>query len=140
MSSRGVPGGAPDPATPPLFREVQRFRQWFFWIPVVMVTGIIWWQSAEQVVLGGLPGNDPVPNWVGGVLVIAFGLGFPGFALVVRLVTEVRPGVLSVRLIPFRTRRILVQEIESAEACTQRPDGLLAALRLAAAAERPPRP
>jgi len=26
---------------PPLFREVQRFRQWFFYIPVLVVTGVI---------------------------------------------------------------------------------------------------
>ena len=116
MSSGGVTGGASDPSTPPLFREVQRFRQWFFWIPVMVVTGIIWWQFAEQVVLGRPQGTDPIPSWVAWVLVIAFGLGFPAFALVVRLVTEVKPGLLSVRLIPFRVNRIRVQEIQSAGA------------------------
>jgi hypothetical protein len=114
MSSGGVTGGASDPSTPPLFREVQRFRQWFFWIPVLVVTGIIWRQFAEQVVLGRVQGNDPIPTWVAWVLVIAFGLGLPVFALVVRLVTEVRPGSLSVRLIPFRAKRVLVQEMRCA--------------------------
>jgi hypothetical protein len=116
MSSGGTTGSASDPATPPLFREVQRFRQWFFWVPVSLVTAIMWWQFAEQVVLGHSRRSDLSPSWVAWALFIAFGLGFPAFALVVRLVTEVRPGMLSVRLIPFRAKRILFQEILGAEA------------------------
>ena len=107
--------GAADMAGPLLFREVQRFRQWFFWVPVLIVTGVIWWQFAEQVILGHPQGTRPVPNSLAWVLAIVFGLGFPAFVVVARLITEVRPGQLSVGLAPFRFKRISLQEIDSAE-------------------------
>ncbi|NLF19676.1 MAG: hypothetical protein GX595_20790 [Lentisphaerae bacterium] len=100
---------------PPLFRETQRFRQWFFYVPLLVVTGVVWWQFIEQVVLGRPQGSDPMPDWVAWILVIVFGLGFPVFALLVRLVTEVRPGALYVGLAPFRLRRILLHDIHAAQ-------------------------
>lgn len=94
-------GGGPD-ATPPLFREVQRFKQWIFWIPVAGVVGVIWWQFVEQVVRGHPQGTEPISNWLAWVLTIVFGVGLPVLAWALRLITEVRPGELSVRLAPFR--------------------------------------
>ena len=104
-----------DAATTPLFREVQRFRHWFFWIPIVVVVGVIWWQFIQQIVVGRPPGTEPISDWAAWVLTIVFGIGFPVFAAIVRLVTEVRPGTLSIRLIPFRGRVISTQEIRSAD-------------------------
>lgn len=116
MDGRGGASGVADTGAPPLFREAQRFRQWFFWIPIAVVTGVVWWQFVEQIVLGHPQGTNPIPNWLASILLIVFGLGFPAFAAIVRLVTEVRPGVLSVRLVPFRTKRYPVQELSSATA------------------------
>jgi hypothetical protein len=98
-----------------LFREVQRFRHWIFWLPIVIVTFVVWWQFVEQVVRGRPQGTEPLPDWAAWALAIVFGLGFPAFALLVRLVTEVFPGELSVRLYPFRRVRFPVSEIRSAE-------------------------
>ena len=113
---QGVAAGAVDSAGPLLFREVQRFRQWFFWIPLLVVTGVVWWQFAEQVVGGHPQGTNPIPNWLAWVLALVFGIGFPAFAGVARLVTEVRPGLLAVRLAPFRFKPISLREVQSAEA------------------------
>ncbi len=105
IDSRGVP----------LFREVQRFRSWIFYLPIAIVTVVVWWKFYEQVIRGRPQGTEPLPNWAAWTLAIVFGLGFPAFAFLVRLVTEVVPGELSVRLYPFRTVRFPVADIRSLE-------------------------
>lgn len=107
---------APVGDAPPYFREVQRFRQWFFYIPVLVVTGVIWWQFIEQVVLGNPQGAEPVPDWLAWLLTLIFGIGFPVLAAIVRLITVVRPGELTVGLAPLRSRRIALHDIHDAYA------------------------
>lgn len=113
-ASNGIGGTDAARAIPPLFHEVQRFRQWFFYLPVAIVTGVVWWQFIQQIVLGRPVGDEPIPNWLAWALTMVFGLGFPAFTAVVRMITEVRPGDLSVRLFPFRAASIPVAEIASA--------------------------
>ncbi len=102
-------------ANPPLFREVQHFRQWFFYVPILIVTVVVWWQFIQQVVLGHPVGESPIPNWLAWGLTLVFGLGFPAFAAIVRMITEVRPGELLVRLFPFRATVIAVSDIAGME-------------------------
>lgn len=109
-------GGRTGDMSPALFYEVQRFKHWFFWIPIAVVTGVVWWQFYEQIVRHNPPGTQPIPDWLAWVLTIVFGLGFPAFAAVVRLITEVRPGVLRVRLAPFKGRDIPLDTIDTAMA------------------------
>lgn len=100
---------------PPMFREVQHFfRQWIFLLPVAAVTIIVWYEFAQQIVLGHPQGEEPIPNWLAWVLTIVFGLGFPAVGLLVRLVTEVRPGELLVRLYPLRWVTIPLEAIGKA--------------------------
>jgi hypothetical protein len=99
---------------PVVFREVQRFRQWFFWIPILVVTGVVWWQFIEQVILGNPQGEHPIPAWVAWTLTIIFGFGFPAFAAVVRLITEVTSSTLRVGLAPFKRKEIPLKTIETA--------------------------
>jgi hypothetical protein len=113
MQERGSTGA--DQAAPPLFREAQRFRMWMFWVPIAIVTFVIWWQFTEQIIRSNPQGSQPIPDWAAWVLAIVFGLGFPAFAVVVRVFTEVRPGWLSVGLYPFSTACIDLAEIENAE-------------------------
>lgn len=96
---------------PVIFREVQRFRQWFLYVPVIIVTALIWWQFVEQVVLGRTTAEEPVPQWLAWVLAVVFGLGMPAFLLALRLITEVRPGTLTVRLFPVSRVEIPVASI-----------------------------
>jgi len=109
VSGPGIGG-----SSPVVFREVQRFRQWFFWIPIAVVTGVIWWLFGEQIILGNPQGQQPIPDWAAWTLAIVFGLGFPGFAAVVRLVTEVTTDTLTVRLAPFRAKPIPLRSIDTA--------------------------
>jgi hypothetical protein len=100
--------------SPVVFREVQRFRQWFFWVPIAVVTGVVWWLFGEQIILGHPQGQQPIPNWTAWVFAILFGLGFPVFASIVRLVTEVTTDVIVVRLAPFRGREIPLRTVDTA--------------------------
>jgi hypothetical protein len=104
-----------DHAAPPLFREAQRFRVWIFWVPIAIVTIVVWWQFFEQVVRNNPQGTQPLPDWAAWALAIVFGLGFPAFALAVRLMTEVYPGELVVRVFPFPRTRIALGEVREAE-------------------------
>ena len=118
-SRRGLPvtpgsGGMPGSDGVVLFREVQRFRTWIFVLPVAAVTIIVWYMFIQQIVLGHPQGSEPLPaGWVW-ALTMVFGLGFPGFGVVVRLITMVRPGELRVRLFPFRVKVIPVGTIVEA--------------------------
>lgn len=105
---------APNMGTPASYREVQRFRQWFFYVPVLVVAGVIWWQFVEQIVLGNPQGAEPIPNWLAWVLTLVFGIGLPVLMASIRLITEVRPGEVSVRLAPFSSRTIDVLDIREA--------------------------
>jgi Family of unknown function (DUF6141) len=123
MSSAASGNHALEAGTTPMFREVQRFRHWFFWLPILIVTVVIWYQFGLQIIVGRPPGTEPIPDWAAWVLTLIFGIGFPIFAAIVRLVTEVRPGTLSIRLVPFRARAISTGEIKSAEAREYSPMG-----------------
>ncbi len=123
MSSAARGSDALEAAATPLFREAQRFRHWFFWLPIAIVTVVIWYQFAQQIVVGRPPGTEPIPDWAAWVLTLVFGIGFPVFAVIVRLVTEVRPGTLSIRLVPFPGRHIPLREIQSVESREYSPMG-----------------
>jgi hypothetical protein len=99
----------------PIYREVQHFfRQWIFLLPVAAVTIIVWYEFAQQVVLGNPQGEQPIPNGLAWALTLVFGLAFPAVGVMFRLVTEVRPGELTVRLYPFRQVTIPVDKISQA--------------------------
>jgi hypothetical protein len=101
-------------ATPFLFREVQRFRQWIFWLPIIAVTGVVWWQFAEQIVRGNPQGQQPIPDWAAWILAVVFGLGFPLFGYLVRMITEVTKKTIKVGIYPFKRNEIPLDSIDTA--------------------------
>jgi hypothetical protein len=106
---------AADQAAPPLFHEAQFFRMWMFWVPIAIVTVVVWWQFIEQIVRDNPQGSQPIPDWAAWVLAIVFGIGFPVFAFVVRLMTELVPGDLTVRVFPFKATHIPLADVLEAE-------------------------
>jgi hypothetical protein len=118
-SPRGLSGGGTTGAvsgTSPvrLYREVQRLNQWIFWVPIAIATAVVWWAFFKQVVFSRPVGQEPIPDWLAWVLAFVFGFGLPALGWAIRLITEVRPGLVWVRLSPFRGIRIAVKEIERA--------------------------
>jgi hypothetical protein len=110
-----------DLVSPPLFREVQHFRQWWIWVAVAGTTVLMWWMFIVQIVLGKPAGSRPAPDAVVWLFTLLFGVGFPLFFVALRVVTEVRPGNLRVGLAPFRRSVLLLSEVAGVEAVTYHP-------------------
>jgi hypothetical protein len=103
-------------ASPLLFREVQHFRMWMFWVPIVVVTGLVWYEFFQQVIRDNPAGTQPLPDWAAWVLAIVFGIGLPAAGYLLRLITEVRAGDIYVYVFPFRGSHIALKDVTEAEA------------------------
>ncbi|RIJ36911.1 DUF6141 family protein [Pontibacter oryzae] len=100
-----------------LYRERQRFRQFWLWAVVLGVAALFWAGFVAQVMLGHTFGSRPVSSVQLVVLVLLFGVGLPYFFFRMSLTTEVLPGELWVRFRPFHLRPVkiplhLVREYE----------------------------
>jgi hypothetical protein len=119
MQGRTTANGAP--TSGPLYREEQRFRQWWLWSLVVVVAALVWWVFVEQVILGHRVGENPLPDWGAWLLMALIGVGLPLLFLSTKLVTEVTADQLVIRYRPMTRRNIPLAEIEQATARTYRP-------------------
>lgn len=104
----------PEAGASTLFREVQRYTNWIFWVVVIGVTVLSWSLFIQQIALHRPMGTKGSPAWVAIIQLVIFGLGIPAFGATVRLITEVTPDTLRVRLAPFRGRQIPLDTIASA--------------------------
>lgn len=91
-----------------LFREKQRFKQFWLWalllgLAAVMLAGFVY-----QVLLGGTFGNRPVSDVPLSILVALIGFGLPFFFYWITLTTEVMPGVLQMRFRPFHLKPVRI--------------------------------
>lgn len=94
-----------------MFREVQYFH-WAL-VPVILLVAIF-----VPVLIILLPGKEFGSKDLAAIAITILCM-LP--ILLLRLITRVQDGVLSVRLFPFPTRHIPIEEIESAEVRTYRP-------------------
>jgi len=108
-----------------LFREVQRFRQIWIWILVLLAPGICLWAFVQQIILGEPFGNNPASDIVLIILCIVVGLGLPLLFLVLKLTTEVQSDGIYYKFTPFHRsfRRIESESIAHHEVRTYRPIG-----------------
>lgn len=107
----------------PLFREVQRFRQPWLWIPIVAGAAWTTWALWRQVIHGLPVGSNPMGD-TGLLLVWALcALGLPALFLVTHLRTEVRPDGVHLRFTPFHLRERFhpLETLAEAEAVTYSP-------------------
>lgn len=104
-------------------RDVQTTKPWFAWPLILGIAAIAWWGFIEQIVMGQPWGTKPAPNAALWVIWIACGLFTPLFLFVLRLIIDVRTDDVIIRYIPIWTKRIPIEQIESAEAVTFRPIG-----------------
>lgn len=106
-----------------LFREEQRFGQWWIQLVVLGVAGSAWYPFIRQVLLRKPPGDRPAPDWVMFLTWLLMGVGFPWLFLSARLVVEVREDGLYYRFQPFHRRwhHLSRDKMLGAEARTYRP-------------------
>lgn len=104
-----------------MFREVQRFRQWWIWLLVYGIASIAWYGLIQQVILGEPFGTNPAPDWAMWLIWLLCGVGIPVIFHALRLIVEVREDHIYIRYAPFVTREIPFEEIERCQARTYRP-------------------
>jgi len=108
-----------------LFREKQRFRQFWLWVVVLGVASIFWIGFVYQVLMGGQYGNRPVSDVQLSILFVLIGVGLPYFFFHMSLLTEVQPGLLRVRFWPFhvKPKEIPLHLVRDYESVTYNPIG-----------------
>ncbi|HVP06677.1 MAG TPA: DUF6141 family protein [Candidatus Acidoferrum sp.] len=105
----------------PLFKEVQRFRQWWILALIAVMIAFALWMLIQQIVLGKPVGNHPVPTGVLWMLIIVIGALVPLFMLSVSLTTTVTNDRVVLRFFPIYRRVVRRVNIESFEACEYHP-------------------
>jgi hypothetical protein len=91
-----------------IFRERQRFRQFWLWALILGIGLIFWAGFVYQVVLGGAFGNRPVTDIQLSLMLALIGFGLPFFFYWMSMTTEVQPGVLFVRFKPFHMKPVRI--------------------------------
>ena len=106
-----------------LFKEEQRFRQWWLLVIVFATSALPWIGFFYQIVLGNKFGNNPAPDILIIIIWILFGIGFPLLFLSARLVTEIREDGIYIKFFPFHFnyKFFAFEEIESFEEREYRP-------------------
>lgn len=109
-----------------VFREIQRPRQIWVWLLILLIAGLMWFCFIKQVILGIPVGDRPASEVMLTVLWLIFGIGFPlGLLGFMKLITEVRPEGLYIRYVPFHAqyREFLFKDIIHYKAITYHPLG-----------------
>lgn len=106
-----------------LFHEVQRFRQIWIWVIILLICGLCLWAFIQQIILDEPFGNNPASDTVLIIICIVFGLGFPALFFTLKLTTEVRTDGLYYRFTPIHRsfRRIAFEDITKYEMRTYKP-------------------
>jgi len=104
-----------------IFREEQRFRQWWVWLAVYGVAALQWWGFIQQIVLGKPWGNNPGPDWMVWLFWVLFGIGLPVCFYILKLTVEVTPDYILIGYRPLTKRVIPLADVERVEARTYKP-------------------
>src|SRR4030095_13745215 len=111
--------------SPVLFREVQRFRQWWLWLVIVIGPLTVWLSTYRRFVLGERAGTRQLPDNPQLLLWVLIGIGLPLLFYSARLITEVRTDGIYIRFFPFHLSflRFAFDSIKACEARTYSPIG-----------------
>lgn len=92
-----------------LFKETQRLRQWWIWVPVGIAAAWAWWIFLNYIV-----GNKPTNSYSTGAiwtLFITTGLLLPLFLLAIKMTTTVTQDEVIIVYFPLARRTIKCQDI-----------------------------
>jgi hypothetical protein len=101
-------------------REVQK-APWYFFVPIILVTGLIWYGFIQQIVFDIPFGTNPASDTEIWILLGVLGILLPIFFLSIKLTTEVQEDGIYVRFSPFVSRFLPYKDIKQVEACTYNP-------------------
>ncbi|MCF3943793.1 DUF6141 family protein [Oceanobacillus alkalisoli] len=101
-----------------IYREIQKPRQIWAWVLVMLIALLFWYIFIQQILFGIPIGSKPAPDVI---LIIAwslFGVIFPAVMIgFIKLITEVRKDGIYVLFMPFHFhyRNFLYKDIEDYE-------------------------
>lgn len=104
-----------------IYREEQRFNQWWLWLLIYGLVALMWWGFFQQIILGQPWGTNPGPDWLVWLLWLLLGVGLPALFHIMKLVVEVRPNQVDIHYRPFINRSIAILEIDHLKARTYKP-------------------
>jgi hypothetical protein len=112
-----------DNKTDPFFKEVQRVRQIWIWIFVILLAGLFWYFFVMQVIMGIQFGSRPAPNVIFVIFWLLFGIGFPLLFISAKLITEVRNDGVYIKYFPIHWtfRKMAFKDLKRYEARTYKP-------------------
>jgi len=99
-----------------IFKEIQKFKQKWIWMLLILTNGIWIWGIVQQVVFMKPFGNNPISNmglFIIAILMILFSIGFYN----IKMITEIRKGGVYYRfsVFQFKFKKIDMHDIRSYE-------------------------
>ena len=98
----------------PVYREEQRFQQWWLWLLVGVLTAVGWWLFIQQIILKHPFGENPLPDVGAWIVWALIGLGLPWLLWGIRMVTAVDESAVVILYRPFVRRVIPLASIREA--------------------------
>ena len=103
-----------------LFREEQRFTQWFIWLLLLGLLAVPLYGIIQQIILKDTFGSKPMSDT--GLIFFFMGtLGFCYFFWSIRLVTTVNQEYIHIRFLPLVNKKILWADVKQVEIVTYNP-------------------
>ncbi len=97
-----------------LFKEKQRFNQWWLWVPLIGIALIPVYGAYKQLLKGEPFGDNPMSD-VGLVIFLLFMAAFVGFFWMMQLITEIDEDSIKIEFFPFVKKNIKWEEVQSAQ-------------------------
>ncbi len=106
-----------------IFREVQRFDQFWIWALVLLPVLMAWHGAIEQLVYGRPYGNNPASDEGMLIIWLLFGILLPLFIFSIKLIVEVRDSGIYVKFFPIHLsfKHHPLEDIVSYDVITYRP-------------------
>jgi len=97
-----------------LFSEIQRFRQWWLWLLLFMISAILVLKFTEELIFGRPLGVKPMADLALFIsMLCVFGLLY--FFWMIRLETQISKENIHIKFVPFLKKTVEWQEIEHVE-------------------------
>ena len=97
-----------------LFKEVQRFNQWWFWALFPVLLGLPLYGYYQQIIKGEPWGNNPMSD-TGLIIYVAFSMILTWFMTAIKLTTEITDQTIKGHLFPMAKREIKWEDVASAK-------------------------
>lgn len=97
-----------------VFKEEQRFRQWWLWVILIAISGLLLFGIYKQLILGQKFGNKPMSD-LGVIIFALFNFGLLAGFWFVGLKTAINSREIVITFFPFVKKRVSWKDIKSAE-------------------------